>query len=91
MVLRSVKNTKIGDIVVFNVQSNPDPIIHRVVNIKEQKFYKTKGDHNCGSDVYEQSIPKQALLGKAWFRIPLLGWVKIIFIKLISPIITLFR
>ena len=83
------KNLKIGDTLVFK-SSRPDPIIHRIINIKEvngQYTYQTKGDHNpksMESMIDEVHISENQVLGRAVFRIPLLGYVKIGFVKLIQ-------
>ena len=84
------ENINIGDVIVFK-SNRPDPIIHRVVKIWEDNgyHYQTKGDHNerviktlrlDESDIHENQV-----LGNALFRIPYLGWVKIAFVKLITP------
>ncbi|RLE39195.1 signal peptidase I [Candidatus Woesearchaeota archaeon] len=48
------KDINIGDILIFQTKSRPDPIIHRVVNKwqdKNGKFhFQTKGDHNSDSN-----------------------------------------
>ena len=76
-----------GDVIVFKGNSN-NPIIHRIVKIKEN-VYQTKGDNNA--DSYEQlaetNINPKNVLGKAFLRIPYLGWIKIWF----TDLITLFR
>jgi len=84
MLLKSPKEIMIGDVIVFNGNTKVDPIIHRVIAIEEQdtqKFYKTKGDDNCGSSGFEMKIPEHRLLGKSWVRIPYLGYVKLYFEK----------
>lgn len=80
---------KIGDIIIF--QPNPEalsphPIIHRVVGTNP---YSTKGDHNFAQlmlgnnnkKIDETSIPDDKIIGKAVFKIPLLGWVKLVFFE----------
>lgn len=93
MILRSAEDVHIGDVVVFSTDNRAEPIIHRVVKIDhgEEKLFKTKGDHNCGSNPFETEIKESALLGEAWLRIPLLGWVKILFVKAVSWIVVLIR
>jgi signal peptidase I len=75
-----------GDIIVFRGNSN-NPIIHRVVYLND--YYKTKGDNyntNCNSyDLLgETKIEKNNIIGKAFFKIPYLGWVKVGFTELIN-------
>ena len=83
MVLSGPSKLKIGDVLVFSISSRPDPIIHRVVE-KKGNAYKTKGDNNCYSADFEQDISPQQTIGKAIFRIPYLGWLKIAFVWLLE-------
>jgi len=87
MILIRAKDINIGDIIVFQTRSNRDPIIHRVVQKKvnnQKRFYKTKGDNNCGSSAFEQQVSENVIIGKAWLRIPFLGYIKILFVKLLK-------
>jgi len=73
-----------GDIIVFFGQE-PDPIIHRVVNTWEEDgkyYFRTKGDNNKGFVQDELRIGEDQVVGKAWIKIPLLGYVKITFTEL---------
>lgn len=84
MILTGTDNLKIGDIVVFIAEGRNDPIIHRLVK-KTDKSYTTLGDNNCGSIAeFEKNIPKEKIIGKAYLKIPLLGWVKIFFVDLLQ-------
>jgi len=70
------------------------PIIHRVVNkwVKSDSYYlMTKGDNNEGSSSNELEISEDELIGKAVFRLPLLGWVKIMFNSLIENLLGVFK
>ncbi len=89
-------NTEVGDVIVFQ-GPKPQPIIHRVVNTwtveneasELEYFYHTKGDHNkdsFGGDMGELKIGEDRVYGKALFKIPYLGWVKIGFAELIGLI-----
>jgi len=84
MVLTSAQSIGIGDTAVFFAKDGR-PIIHRVVSLDP---IKTKGDHNKAqimtSQLNENNVSRQDLIGKAWFRIPLLGYVKILFVELAS-------
>jgi len=90
MVLRGedIEDIKLGDVIVFrSVTANP--IIHRVVKVYEDNgeiFLQTKGDNNGGvsHDLGEDKIGEDRLIGRAFFRIPLVGWIKIIFSDLIG-------
>lgn len=91
------ENIEVGDIIVFRT-NRPDPIIHRVIekNINDnQVSYRTKGDHNLMSydtaALDESNISDENIIGKAVFRVPWLGYVKIIFFNIISFFIGIFK
>jgi len=73
------KNLSIGDVVVFDSPARSYPIIHRVYNITEDGKILTKGDNNRSVDPWKTDL--SLVHGKSVLRIPLLGWVKIIFTK----------
>ncbi|MEM3374471.1 MAG: signal peptidase I [Candidatus Woesearchaeota archaeon] len=89
---------KIGDVIVFRgsrFNPKPDPIIHRIVEIKNTTnglIFHTKGDHNsdsingCERDgcIYETEITESQIIGKAVFRIPYLGYIKIWFVDFLN-------
>ncbi len=92
MILRGIKtkDIKIGEVIVFE-SKRPDPIIHRVVKKWEQDndyLFQTKGDNNIGSIkspyLDETTIGEERIIGKAVFRVPLLGYIKIWFVELIQ-------
>jgi hypothetical protein len=84
-------NLEVGDVLIFQ-GSKPQPIIHRIIKIWDEDgeyFYQTKGDHNNGmiSGVYgEEKISESRILGKGLFRIPYLGWMKILFVDAVKPL-----
>jgi signal peptidase I len=88
MVLRGGKpqNIKRGDVIVFR-GGNSDPIIHRVIKVWQQDdiyYFQTKGDNNQRSiEGIESNINENKIIGKAVFRIPLLGYIKIWFVDLL--------
>ncbi len=77
MILKNVLDPYIGDVIVFR-GSGENPIIHRLVNIKNNNLI-TKGDNN-----FVQDRNTGQVLGKAIFRVPYLGWIKIFFNGLIG-------
>lgn len=83
MILRSAKEVTLGDVVVFPAPGLRDPIIHRAVAISDSTI-TTKGDHNCVSAPFEANLAQDVLLGKALFRLPYLGWIKIGFVELVN-------
>lgn len=81
------ENIKIGDIIVYHSPVKPDPIIHRVVRKREsgsEYYFTTRGDHNDQVFSFEKDIAQENILGKAWIRVPLLGYVKIWFVRLLE-------
>ena len=88
MLLKGVgpKDIKVGDVLVYESPSHSNPIIHRIVGIEEGEQLQmiTKGDNNAQADsaaVHEQQITRT---GKAIFRVPWLGWIKIGFASLVG-------
>jgi signal peptidase I len=71
-----------GDVIVFQNNNFRYPIIHRIVD--EETGYITKGDNNQIPD--SKRVSPSEVIGKAVFRIPYLGWVKIWFNGLIESI-----
>ena len=87
-------------IVFISARTNPkpDPIIHRVIIIEEKDgsiIYQTKGDNpitnrrqinGCFQDgcIYESDIKQNQVLGKAVFKVPYLGYIKIWFVDLLN-------
>jgi hypothetical protein len=77
------KNIKIGDVIIFNGGTN-HPIIHRVISLDP---LATKGDNektNPEQLSLEKNIKENQLIGKALFRIPYLGWIKLVFFELMK-------
>lgn len=73
----SSKNLKVGDVVIF-AHGTGTPIIHRIIELSNKTF-TTKGDNNWGLLPYEQNVPRENAIGRAVFRIPAIGWIKLIF------------
>jgi signal peptidase I len=70
----------LGDIIIFTSQTQ-HPLIHRVVSLEPTS---TKGDNNPTQlpNKLESNIKEEQIIGKAAVRIPLIGWVKLIFFEL---------
>jgi hypothetical protein len=77
IIVLSTENFKTGDIAIFNTDYRKYPIIHRIYAVNGDDIL-TKGDNNASPD----SASKSKVYGKAIFKIPLLGWVKILFTKI---------
>ena len=74
IVVLNTKSFNVGDILIFNTDERKYPIIHRIYAINGNTIL-TKGDNNAVPD----SFTKTKTNGKAILKIPLLGWVKILF------------
>jgi signal peptidase I len=75
------KNVEVGDVIIFNAGGRY-PIIHRLIKVGET--YATKGDNYKSNPVQisgESSIKEEQLVGKALFRIPAIGWIKLVFFE----------
>ena len=86
VILARAKQPSIGDIIIFNA-NQAHPIIHRIINITSINgniVYSTKGDNNSDQLYIEKQIPEDAIVGKATFRIPKLGWLKLGLVELIN-------
>ncbi|MFH1290101.1 MAG: S26 family signal peptidase [Nanoarchaeota archaeon] len=83
-----------GEIIIF--EPNPEstakhPIIHRIVS---ENPYATKGDHNSKQltlnnnvqRIDETNISEERIIGKSVMRIPVLGWIKLIFFEPLRPV-----
>ncbi len=95
IVLRGVEpeDVVVGDVLVF-AAGRSHPIIHRVITVDDNDegiFYETKGDHNptqiVDSGLDETNISSTAVIGKGFFRIPYVGYVKIWAVDAIAFII----
>ena len=71
-----------GDIIIFNANQR-NPIIHRIVSIKEEdgkKIFSTFGDNNWQQLPFENDITREQIVGKAVFKLaPYAGWIKLVF------------
>jgi len=77
---------EVGDVIIFEAGSR-HPLIHRVIN-KTDYLYSTKGDNyqtNSRQLPTEIRISKDQVLGKALFRVPWVGWVKLAFFEFGRP------
>ncbi|MGC8940483.1 MAG: hypothetical protein ACP5JY_00365 [Candidatus Nanoarchaeia archaeon] len=84
-VVRGIKNISVGDVIIYTIPSQKDPIIHRVVN-KSEDYYETKGDANQGQFGFEKVVLPSQIKGKAVIKIPYLGWIKVGLFEIVSKI-----
>ena len=72
-------NYKEGDVIIYNPSiQTAHPIIHRIISAPN---IETKGDHNSEQISFEKDISNQQILGKSAARLPLVGWIKLIFFE----------
>ncbi len=83
LIVSSKPDYNVGDVLVYSVSSRPYPIIHRIV-IEDLTTYATKGDANSGQLGFERSIGADQIHGRAIFKIPYLGWLKVGFVELFN-------
>ena len=78
---------KLGEVIIFTSGNSLNPIIHRVIDLDP---LGTKGDNNNGQFIRssnpgridETSIKENQIIGKSTnIRVPLLGWLKLIFFE----------
>lgn len=87
MILYSPAKVEPGEVIVYLSEQRPEPIIHRVIKTAEEnnkKFFWTKGDHNCDIGSFELKVSEERVIGKAVWRVPFLGWVKIAAVSLLG-------
>jgi len=70
-----------GDVIIFKADTTY-PIIHRLVNVEP---LSTKGDNNDNQLPIEKVIPEENVIGKGIVKIPLIGWLKLIFFDIFKP------
>ena len=81
IILGAYDDAEVGDVLVYSSTNHPYPIIHRVTYINEEDLtYELKGDNNDVGD--PDLVENEQLIGKALYRIPYIGWVKIWFAEL---------
>ena len=90
---KNPESIEIGDIIVF-WSARKDPIIHRIVKKWQENgiyYFQTKGDNYRTNPVSinnqlldETRISQEQIVGNAVFRMPLIGYIKIWFVEIIS-------
>ena len=89
MVLVGADEVTQGDVLVYSSGTHHYRIIHRVTYINEEEHsYIIKGDNNDGADPF--AVSEEQVLGKALYRIPKIGWIKILFTELLQGFLGIF-
>ncbi|MEK6889496.1 MAG: S26 family signal peptidase [Nanoarchaeota archaeon] len=89
ILVRGDKSPEPGEVIIFSANPNSDakyPIIHRAISLSP---LQTKGDHNNNQltgdnnrqNVDETLIESEQVIGKAVARLPLIGWIKLVFFE----------
>ncbi|MDP1695452.1 MAG: S26 family signal peptidase [archaeon] len=72
---------KEGDVIIFEAGTQ-HPLIHRLISTFP---LSTKGDNNENQLDMEKFISQEKIIGKGIARIPLVGWLKLIFFDMFKP------
>lgn len=93
------EDIKVGDVVVF-WSAKRDPIIHRIVGKWQDDgtyYFQTKGDNYKTNErpiktpfLDETKVSSEQIVGNAIFRIPLLGYIKILFVEIVVEPLRIF-
>jgi len=89
LLVYGTQDIELRDIIIYENPSTGLPVVHRVIEIEDGKFI-TKGDNNNENDIEAGITPGPVSInqvqGKSVFRVPLLGWVKILFLEALGAI-----
>ncbi|MBI4896319.1 MAG: signal peptidase I [Candidatus Aenigmarchaeota archaeon] len=77
IIITGPQNVRVGDVVTYVKEGSGITIIHRVVAVQDTA-YIFRGDNNPVSD---NPVPKDRVVGKARFVIPLLGFPRLLLFK----------
>lgn len=91
IIIEGTPEYKVGDVVVYTVSSQENPIIHRIIYINSDGTYMVKGDHNSGLFSWEYKMKKDQLHGKLKLIIPKLGLFNVLVSKTIGGLVALLR
>ena len=79
---------EVGDIVVYRTALYQKPIVHRIIGLKDDGNFITKGDHNTfpdpGTIAPREGVGFDDIQGKVVFVVPKLGYPKYLLSKLLS-------
>jgi len=81
--VRNMSDYKVGEVIIFDA-GQAKPIIHRVIKVDNNaNTVSTKGDNNKDQlpTGIENNIQKGKVFGKAIFKVPKLGWVKLFIVQ----------
>jgi len=88
LLVYGIQQAEVGDVVIYQNPKTHLPVVHRVIEVDGEGRYITKGDKNTANDIdlgiTNGPVSNNQLHGKVLFRVPYLGWVKIIFLRTIG-------
>jgi signal peptidase len=79
----------VGDIIVFKPKGGGIPIVHRIIEVKEDNntlYFVTQGDHNAFPDSFYRplpGIPESEVIGTPVLKIPKIGYISVFFRRLL--------
>ena len=71
-----IDSINVGDVIVFNISSLEDPVVHRIIAKWQENgeyFFKTNGDNRDDPDGW--TIAGEDVIGLVILRIPHVGWL----------------
>jgi signal peptidase I len=77
----ALRDVKVGDVIVFDVPTQPIPLVHRVVAINNSDgeiYFTTKGDNNPYVLQVEGYIKPAQIRGRVVFVIPKIGYLSLL-------------
>lgn len=77
----SAQEATVGEVIIFTAPTQY-PVIHRIITTDP---LATKGDNNPSQLSFEKDITPEKKIGKAFFKLPVLGWIKLIFFEPLRP------
>lgn len=84
LLVYGTQDVAVGDIIVYQNPKTNLPIVHRVIEDQDGDFI-TKGDNNAADDITlgitDNPVSIEQVHGKSIFKLPYLGWVKIMFLR----------
>jgi len=75
-------NFQPGDIAIY--MSDRSTVIHRIKNVTSDGKYVFQGDNNCASIPSDVNVPKNRIIGKAKFAVPVLGFPRMAIMPLLG-------
>ena len=73
VVVKSMDTYKVGDVITFGPRSKTkSPTTHRIIEVKEDGNFVTRGDANNAEDM--RTVSRYEVIGKVLFSVPYIGY-----------------